>query len=72
MTYQSIFISALTTLAGFGVLSLSANHSIFSLGSSMFIGIIAAFLTAYFALPFLINKKGLMIIDDHYFFKKKF
>ncbi|MCK4798094.1 MAG: hypothetical protein KAT05_11975 [Spirochaetes bacterium] len=56
LTYQSIFISALTTLAGFGILTFSSNYSIFSLGSGMFVGIIAAFLTAYLALPYLIKK----------------
>ncbi len=56
LTYQSIFICVLTTIAGFGVLALSRNYSIFSLGSSMFIGIITAFLTAYLVLPYL-NKK---------------
>lgn len=53
MTYQSVFICALTTLAGFGVLVLSRNYSIFSLGSSMFVGIFMAFLTAYLAVPYL-------------------
>jgi len=54
-TFQSILICALTTLSGFGVLMISSNYSVFSLGSSMSAGIIAAFLTSYFALPF-INK----------------
>lgn len=55
MTFQSIFISALTTLAGFGVLSFSRNYSIFSIGSSMFIGIVFSFITAYLALPFILK-----------------
>ena len=57
LTYQSIFICVLTTIAGFGILTISRNYSIFSLGSSMFVGIIIAFMTAYFVLPF-INKRG--------------
>jgi predicted RND superfamily exporter protein len=57
LTYQSIFISVLTTIAGFGVLAISRNYSIFSLGSSMFIGIIMAFLTAYFILPYINKRK---------------
>jgi predicted exporter len=55
-TFQSIFISALTTLAGFGVLILSRNYSVFSLGSTMFTGIVTAFLTSYMALPFILKK----------------
>jgi len=59
LTYQSIFISALTTIAGFGVLALSKNHSIFSLGSSMFAGIVFAFLTSYLSLPFLLKNRNI-------------
>lgn len=55
LTFQSIFICVLTTLAGFGILAVSRNYSIFSLGSSMFVGILTAFLTSYFVLPY-INK----------------
>ncbi len=57
ITYQSIFLCALTTIAGFGVLALSRNYSIFSLGSSMFVGISVAFLTAYLAVPYLNSKR---------------
>ena len=46
-TIQSMFISGLTTIAGFGVLIISSNRSIFSLGSASFAGIVTAFLTAY-------------------------
>ena len=59
LTYQSIFICVLTTIAGFGILAVSRNYSIFSLGSSMFIGIIIAFLTSYFILPYIINRDKL-------------
>ena len=58
--FQSLLICALTTLAGFAVLSLSSNQAVFSLGSTMFFGVVISLLTSYFALPFLIellNKK---------------
>ncbi len=56
MTYQSILICALTTLAGFGVLAFSSNQAVFSLGSGMFAGIVTAFLTSYLIVPFLYQK----------------
>ena len=56
MTYQSILICALTTLAGFGVLTFSSNQAVFSLGSGMFAGIVTAFLTSYLVIPFLYEK----------------
>ncbi|MCG8573133.1 MAG: MMPL family transporter [Spirochaetes bacterium] len=55
LNFQSILVCSLTTISGFGVLSLSSNYSIFSLGSAMFAGILVSFLTTYFALPFLLN-----------------
>ena len=59
-TFKSVFVCALTTLAGFGVLSLSSNQAIFSLGTSMFAGVIFALATAYIAIPNLARmiKKG--------------
>lgn len=55
LTLQSILISALTTLAGFGVLMFSSHNALSSLGSSMFIGILCAFATAYLAVPAVIR-----------------
>ncbi len=56
LTIRSIFICALTTIAGFGTLSVSSNYSIFSMGSSILGGIIVAYLTFYLALPFILQK----------------
>jgi predicted exporter len=50
-TIQSIFISGLTTLAGFGILVFCGNLSVFSLGSSMLSGILAAFFSAWLVIP---------------------
>ncbi len=56
LTFQSILICALTTISGFGVLILSSNFSVFSIGSSMFTGILSALLTSFYGLPFILNK----------------
>ncbi|MBN2545554.1 MAG: hypothetical protein JXB50_07140, partial [Spirochaetes bacterium] len=56
LTLQSVLICALTTLIGFGVLSLSSNYSIFSIGSSMLIGILSALITSYYGVPFILSK----------------
>jgi predicted RND superfamily exporter protein len=56
LTIQSIFICALTTIAGFGTLSISSNYSIFSMGSSILGGIVMSFLTFYLALPYILGK----------------
>ena len=56
LTMQSILICTLTTISGFGVLSFSSSYSILSLGSSMFVGILIAFLTTYIALPTILKK----------------
>jgi len=56
LTLQAILTSALTTLAGFGVLAFASNGALFSLGSSMFIGIIFSFITSYIILSFMVNK----------------
>ncbi|MBP5707228.1 MAG: MMPL family transporter [Spirochaetales bacterium] len=55
-TIQSMFISGLTTIAGFGVLIISSNRSVFSLGSASFAGIVMAFLTAYLFTAFVCGK----------------
>jgi len=56
-TIQSILSSGLTTVAGFGVLSFSTSKALFSLGSSMAIGIVTAFLTAYLIIPIIVRRK---------------
>ncbi|MBR6200330.1 MAG: MMPL family transporter [Spirochaetales bacterium] len=55
-TIQSMFISGLTTIAGFGVLIISSNRSIFSLGSASFAGIVTSFLTAYLFVGWVCEK----------------
>ena len=61
-TFQSIFIAALASLAGFGVLSFCRYYSLFSLGTSMAAGIIMSFITTYFALPFLLKERKKTVI----------
>lgn len=56
ITFQSIFVCTLTTISGFGVLSLSSSYSIKSLGTSMFLGVVSAFFTAYIAIPYILIK----------------
>ena len=56
-TMQAILICALSTVAVFGVLSISSNQAVFSLGTSMLAGTIMSFLTAYCAVPFFMNFK---------------
>lgn len=58
-TIQSILSAALTTVAGFGVLSLSSSKALFSLGISMFVGIITSFLTAYLIIPVFFRGKNI-------------
>lgn len=55
-TFQSIIICALTTLSCFGVLAISANYSISSIGSSMFTAMSMALFTAIYALPYILKK----------------
>ncbi|HPO48899.1 MAG TPA: MMPL family transporter [Spirochaetota bacterium] len=57
-TFQSLFMCALTTLAGFAVLSFCSNGAVFSLGTTMFFGVVSALLTSYLTLPFLLKKIG--------------
>lgn len=56
VTNRSILVSALTTIAGFGVLTFSTNQALFSLGSSIVVGISVALLTSFVAIPFLFRK----------------
>ena len=57
ITLQSIISSALTTLAGFSVLSFSSARSLQSLGIFMTIGVITALLTACIIVPFIHEKR---------------
>ncbi|HQJ06228.1 MAG TPA: MMPL family transporter, partial [Spirochaetota bacterium] len=57
ITFLSILICALITLAGFGALMISSNQAIFTLGVSVFFGIVFSFLSSWFVIPFLMKNK---------------
>ena len=50
-TRRAVFVSGLTTLAGFGVLILARHPALHALGLTVFSGIAVAMLTAVFLLP---------------------
>jgi predicted RND superfamily exporter protein len=56
ITFLSIFICALVTLAGFGSLMISSNQAMFTLGVSVFSGILFSFLSSWLVIPFLLNR----------------
>lgn len=55
ITFLSILICALITLAGFGALMISSNQAMFTLGVSVFFGIIFSFISSWFVIPFLMK-----------------
>lgn len=57
ITIESNLICALSTLASFGVLALCRHNTLFSLGITMFAGILFSFLTSYLAVPYIIENK---------------
>ena len=57
ITLESNLICALSTVAAFGVLALARHNIFFSLGITMFTGILFSFLTSYLAIPFIIGMK---------------
>lgn len=54
-TFQSILICALTTISSFGVLGLSANYSISSIGKSMFFSMSMSLFTTFYCLPYILQ-----------------
>lgn len=58
ITFLSIFICALITLAGFGALMISSNQAMFTLGVSVFFGIVFSFISSWFVIPFLMKMKN--------------
>lgn len=57
MTFLSILICALVTLAGFGALMISSNQAMFTLGISVFFGITFSFLSSWLIIPYLMRKR---------------
>ena len=60
ITIESNLICALSTLASFGVLALCRHNTLFSLGITMFAGILFSFLTSYLAIPYILGKDKLI------------
>jgi len=55
-TVPAVTVSGLTTLAGFGVLSLARHPSLHSMGVTVLIGITAALICALFIIPHFLRK----------------
>lgn len=56
-TESAVFVSGLTTLAGFGVLVLARHPALHSIGITVLLGIIAAIPSALFVIPSLYGSK---------------